>query len=280
MQISLLSWLLVSCVLLGRIVAVAEEQEAPPKDPATEEASAPKAEPARPAPKYRGIKQKFVNYREPEREYEEVPAEGWTIQVEKQLVTEEPELAAKAAARFGKKLNEALAAFPEGSHAHLKKVKIFLMYGSKAKGGGRDSGFEYFQPHAPDCYKTLDPRWGNSIVAYSAANYVWQSELWALKLPVHEMAHAWHLGQWPEDREEIVRAYDHAMEKELYRNVHTDQGEDRKQAYAIQNPLEYFAELSCMYFAECDYSPRNRRDLEAYDPDGYAMIRQLWGVKD
>jgi hypothetical protein len=235
---------------------------------------------ARTGPKYLGVQQKPVNYRDPRREYTSVPAAGWTIQVEAQALSEEPEPTGKAVARLAQKLNEALAALPEASRANLKKLQIFLMYGPKAKGGGRDNGCEYFQQRAPDCYQTLDQRWGNSIVIYSAANYEWQSELWALKLPLHELAHAHHLGQWPEDRVEIVRAYDNAVNRKLYSNVRNDQGHTIDKAYALENPIEYFAELSCMFFVRCDYAPSNRKELEAYDPEGCAMIRELWGIKE
>jgi hypothetical protein len=242
----------------------------------------PAAKPEKPGsgPLYQGVKQKPVNFREPAREYKAVPIKGWTIQVEKQLIDEEPDLAKKAVERLAENFNEALALFPEASRDRLKKLPLFLMYGPKSKGDGRDNGFEYFQARAPECYNTLDTRWGNSIVAYCAANYVWQSKLWALKLPIHEMAHAYHLGQWAENYPAIVQAYENAMKRNLYRNVRTDQKETKEKAYAIQNPMEYFAELSCMYFAGCDYSPRNRKELEAYDPEGYAMIRELWGIKE
>jgi hypothetical protein len=232
-----------------------------------------------PPPKYAGIPQKPVNYREPRREYASVAANDWTIEVEKQLLTEEPELAGKAVARLAQNLNAALAVLPEASRGKLKKVKIFLMYGPKAKGDGRDNGFEYHQRSAPDCYRTLDPRWGNGIVAYSAENYVWQSDLWALKLPLHELAHAYHLDQWQEDRAEIVKAYENARQRKLYRHLQDEAGSMIDKAYAIENPIEYFAELSCMYFAGCDYAPHNRKELEAYDPEGCAMIRELWGIK-
>lgn len=43
--------------------------------------------------------------------------------------------------------------------------------------------------------------------------------------------------------------------------------------------LEYFAELSCMYFVGCNYQPFNRKQLKDYDPVGYAMIQQMWKKK-
>lgn len=241
---------------------------------------APPAEATAAASKFASIAQKPVNFREPRRKYEPAVADGWTIMLEKQLRSEAPELAKKAADRLSGNLAAAIAAFPETARARLKKVRIFLMYGSKADGDGRDSGCEYFQSIAPDHYKNLDPDWGNSIVIYSAENYLWQSDLWALKLATHELAHAYHLGQWPEDKQEICRAYDNAMARKLYRDVSDVDGPMIEKAYAIQNPMEYFAELSCMVFAACDYAPHNRLELEKYDPEGYAMIREMWGIKE
>ena len=46
-------------------------------------------------------------------------------------------------------------------------------------------------------------------------------------------------------------------------------------AAALVNQLEYFAELSRMYFAKCNYQPTNLEELKAHDPIGHAMIRKL-----
>jgi len=222
--------------------------------------------------------QKPVNYSEPPREYEAVPLNGWTIQVERQLLSDAPDLAKQALGRLERKLGEAFAALPESSHDNLKKLQVFLMYGPKAKGGGRDNGLEYFQKNAPASYKSLDPRWGSSVVIYSAENYVWISEFWALKALVHEFAHAHQLEQWPEDQPDIYQAWEKAMSRGLYRNVRDDQGKTLDKAWATVNQLEYFAELSCMYFVGCNYHPFNRKELKTYDPAGYATIKKMWGA--
>ncbi|MGP0068554.1 MAG: hypothetical protein ACLQGP_33765 [Isosphaeraceae bacterium] len=52
-----------------------------------------------------------------------------------------------------------------------------------------------------------------------------------------------------------------------------------ERAYAITNQLEYFAELSCMYFVQCNSKPSDRAQLKDYDPVGYAMIRKMWCVE-
>ena len=53
----------------------------------------------------------------------------------------------------------------------------------------------------------------------------------------------------------------------------------KSKAYAIKNNLEYFAELSAMYFVGGDYYPYEREELTLYDPDGVKMVKKLWDVR-
>jgi hypothetical protein len=232
------------------------------------------AEPAAPAPK------PAVNFREPQRTYKAVPLGQWTVMVEQQLPAENPELAKLALARLESKLGVMLAALPSPARPRLEKLPIFLMYGPKATGGGKDNGAEYFQGNAPEHHKLLDPRWKSCVVIYCAKNYVQQSELWSVKLLVHEFAHAHHMEQWPEKQPDILRAWNHAVEYGLYRQDKDNKGKLFYPGYAITNQLEYFAELSCMYFVGCNYPPVNREELKTYDPTGYDMIEKMWGIKE
>jgi len=223
--------------------------------------------------------QKDVDYRDPPREYVTVRLGEWTVLVEKQLRADDPALAKEALARLDKKLAEAMKALPEPSRATLKKLRIFLMYGPKARGGGRDEGLDYIAKTEPEYYKQLDPRWADAVIIYCAENYVQLSDFWALKALVHEFSHAHHLEQWPENQPDILGAWQNAMKHHLYHGVKDDQGKTVEKAYAATNQLEYFAELSCMYFVGCNYQPFNRKELKAYDPVGYAMIEKMWGLK-
>ncbi|MGH7171459.1 MAG: hypothetical protein ACRELG_14380 [Gemmataceae bacterium] len=218
-------------------------------------------------------------YDNPARAYKTMRIDKWTVPVEKQLLSETPTVARLALARLKAMLPKALAALPPPSRANIRKLPIYLLYGPRAKAGGRDDGLEYFQKDAPKHHKHLDPRWGSCVVIYCAENYARISAFWALKALVHEFAHAYHLEQWPEKQPDILRAWDHAVEQSLYRNVTDDSGKKIDKAYALVNQLEYFAELSCMYFVGCNYQPFNRKQLQAYDPVGYAMIQKMWRVK-
>jgi len=230
-------------------------------------------EPATPQPPA----QRAINYRQPVREYKDVRMGDMKVAVEKQLQAEAPQIAAKALARLKSERTHALAALPAKASKQLGGIPFFLMYGPKAKNGGRNNGLEYFQKNAPRQHPELDRRWGDAIVIYCAQNYVEISDLWAQKALLHEFAHAYQLEQWPEHQPDIQSAWEHARDSGRYRNVRdVETGKTVDSAYALVNQLEYFAELSCMYFAKCNYQPTNREELKAHDPVGHAMIRKLW----
>jgi len=93
----------------------------------------------------------------------------------------------------------------------------------------------------------------------------------------HELAHAYHwlLGF---DRPDVVETYEAAKAAGLYEAVDyvlAPAGEKRP-AYALTNPKEYFAELSEAYFGRNDFFPFTRDELRDYDPEGYALVEHLW----
>ena len=220
------------------------------------------------------------NYRTPPRQYAEIERSGRKFVVEKELLDNAPDTAEKALARLSKNIDLALNILPSHSHDEVRKQLFWLMYGSKATHGGRGSGLAYFRPGAPKFNDKRDERWNSVVVVYSAENYVNLTDLWALKAVLHELAHAYQLEQWPEKEPRILSAYDNAMTSRLYHNVPNNKGGRFEKAYATQNQLEYFAEVSCMFFAQCNYQPFNRAEFRDYDPTGYRMIRQVWKIGD
>lgn len=222
----------------------------------------------------------FPDYRNPPRAYQDVTIEGRTYIVEKQLLDEDPTGARKALLRLQKNIDMALEILPLHAHPFVAKQQFWLLYGPKSTGGGVDNGLAYFRPGSPKFNVKRDERWNSVVVVYHAQNYVKLADLWALKSVLHELAHAYQLEQWPEKQPDILSAYDTAMAQKLYRNVRNNKGESFEVAYATTNQLEYFAELSCMFFAQCNYQPFNRSELIRYDPGGYDMIRKMWKIGD
>jgi hypothetical protein len=219
-----------------------------------------------------------INFREPVREYQTVALGGWSFEVEKQLLAEAPEVADKALKRLRENLDRAFQALPKPAHTALRELKWFVLHGPKSRGGGYDNGLAYFAKDAPKFHGHLDERWSRCVVIYCAENYTKLSDLWALKSVMHELGHAHHKENWAENQEDILAAWRNAVDKELYRNVTDEKGRVIPQAYALANQLEYFAELTAIYFARGNYAPFNRDGLKTYDPAGHAMIEKMWGL--
>jgi hypothetical protein len=235
--------------------------------------------PAKPDPKVTtapAIVQDPVDFNHPPRDYVSHRFRGWEVLVEQQLSDDNPEQAKKALSRLDSKLGELKKLLPEQALPDLQQVKVFLMYGPEAKGGGRKSGLEYFQRDAPKHFDWLDARMGSSIVIFNAENYVKLSDQWAIKSLMHEMAHAHHLEHWPEDRADIFETWKAAMTAGRYKFVRDEDKKTHFPNYAAQNHLEYFAELSTTYYVGNTYFPRDRDVLRAYDPAGHKLIEKLW----
>ena len=220
-----------------------------------------------------------VNYRVPRREYVRARRVGWTVYVEKQLIDEQAPLAQEALVRLESELAWVVKKLPPLTLGDLRRVNLFLLYGPRARGGGRASGLEYFNMRAVTHRSWLDSRMGRSIVIYDAENWVGISDLWARKALLHELGHAHQLEHWPERQEDIYAAWQQAMQGGLYQQVRPDDRDSHEPNYAARNQLEYFAELTATYFGGNSYFPYNRQQLKIYDPTGYALVRKMWKVR-
>lgn len=161
----------------------------------------------------------------------------------------------------------------------LKELKIFLLWGQKSPKGGKKSGMRYVRKGETNTRLHYDARWEHSIVIYSAENLMYLTDMWAKKAITHEFAHAWHIMHWPDKYTKIITPWKNAKTRNLYKNVKDYKGRLKPKAYAIKNNLEYFAELSAMYFVGGDYFPYEREKLTKYDPDGVKMVKKLWQLR-
>lgn len=222
--------------------------------------------------------QSQVNYNYPVRGYSSVDGE-WNIFYEKDMEAADPELARQSVSKLVSALSSVEKQLPDSSLKKLKTLKIFLMWGEDSPYGGNRSGMRFVRQGETRRWPHYDKRWEHSIVIYSAENLVYLTDMWAKKALVHEFAHAWHIMHWPEKYSPIVKSWENAKSKNLYKNVKDYKEGIKPEAYAIKNNLEYFAELSAMYFVGGDYFPFNKKGLEYYDPSGMAMVESLWSVK-
>lgn len=151
----------------------------------------------------------------------------------------------------------------------LKKVPLWIEYQRKSDGA------MWYHPSKDWLLSNGYPEdMTKSVEIKNLRNFIdWQSEQPFMVL--HEFAHA-HQDQFiPHLQEKIELAYKSALASEKYNSVPYVKGGLQK-AYAMNNKVEYFAELSEAYFGKNDYYPFTKDDLKEFDPAGYKLMQDAW----
>ena len=219
-----------------------------------------------------------VDYRIPARDYINIKGD-WNIFYEASMKRSNPQLAKDSLLKLKSTLKSIEEKLPYNSLRKLKTLKIFLMLGESSPHGGKKSGMRFVRRGETNKRLHYDNRWEHSIVIYSAKNLMYLTDMWAKKALTHEFAHAWHIMHWPDKYAQILKPWKNAKSKNLYTDVKDYKNRIKPKAYAIKNNLEYFAELSAMYFVGGDYFPYEKVKLTKYDPMGVAMVKNLWSVR-
>lgn len=156
----------------------------------------------------------------------------------------------------------------------LRAVKIFVDW-AQTNGGAQyhpsrqwllDNGYE------PEKEQSVEISNARNFVAWSQQNQPW--------MVLHELSHAYHHQVLGYNDAAILGAYQNAVRSGLLDSVPYNPGGGRAHfnqvAYAKNNEIEYFAEISEAYLGENDYYPFVRSELEAYDPQGFAVAQSVW----
>lgn len=205
----------------------------------------------------------------PTNQYERRNLEGWTVLINKHLLTDQAELGRQALTLLENRLRGLKQVVPPHAVSRLMEVPIWL---------GVNDG------HAPCSEYHPSAQWLSSH-GYNPdkakAVEIGNAELfvkWSLEQPMlllHEMAHAYQDRVLGWENEQIKAAYSRALQKGLYQSVPRSNG-TMCRAYALTNEREYFAECSEAYFGRNDYYPFTRHELQRYDPDMAGLLREMW----
>ncbi|AOW14387.1 hypothetical protein LPB72_03385 [Hydrogenophaga crassostreae] len=221
----------------------------------------------------------FVNFNNsPPRKYQRCTGSTKAF-YESEPGAEKSRLSARACRKFLTHLGFVLNSLPAHARGAYRDTNFFLMLGETSTQGGHKSGMRFVTRGSRLAEKGYDPRWEDGIVVYSTTNLMYLSELWTRKAILHEMAHAWHLRNWPVKHPPLMSAWQKTRAAGLYLNVQDLAGKSIPKAYATVNQLEYFAELSAAYFVGINYQPFDRAGLAAYDPVGSAAVEAMWGLR-
>ena len=212
-----------------------------------------------------------------EREVREVA--GWKVHINKVLLDSQAAETEHALVLLKKMLDEIIRVVPKPAVAELQKVPLYFSPPYPGKRGGAE-----FHPEGGWLKDNgRDPIMAKGVEFSGIADF--EAEMNRMpNFALHELAHAYHnrFLQGSFDNAAIKTAYEHAKASGKYDKVERWHGSGRpntfERAYAMTNPMEYFAENTEAYFSRNDFFPFNHEELKQADPEIFGLMGQLWGV--
>ena len=204
--------------------------------------------------------------------------EGWRVLVNDRLLADDKAATEKALELLRVQLQEIVRVVPASAVAKLREVTVVVLArvprSEAARGVSSRRGLAARQR----------PRSGHGqgVEFTDVRNFEAETN----RMPnftLHELAHAYHdrvlAGGF--DNAEIKAAYERAKASKSYDKVERWFGNGRpntiEKAYAMTNPMEYFAETTEAFFSRNDFFPFTREELKQHDPEMVHVARTALG---
>ena len=204
--------------------------------------------------------------------------EGWTVLVNRQLAATNGASTDRALELLRVQLQEIIRVVPAPAVARLREVRLWFSpeYPGVPPGAEYHPGADWLREHGRDPAMAKGVEFTN-IRIFSAETR---------RMPnftLHELAHSFHDRVLPGgfDNPAIQAAYEKARASGTYDRVQRRDSEGRvrwDRAYAMTNPMEYFAESTEAFFARNDFFPFDRAELQQHDPAMARLLAELWGL--
>jgi hypothetical protein len=209
---------------------------------------------------------------EPTSAYAVRDVRGWKCLVNNRLLRDHRELARDTLDLLDTKLADIVRAVPQPALQKLQAIPIWV-----------EVDDDRFDPCC--CYHVsadwlrehgFNPEKERSMEICSAQRFLdWsRQQPWMV---LHELAHGFHHREFGYDEPRIAAAHAAARQAGLYDSVLRSNGKSERH-YALNNPMEYFAEATEAYFGTNDFYPFVRAELKRHDPRGCELIEEIWGV--
>lgn len=202
--------------------------------------------------------------------------DGWTLLISDDLLKTDKAATERALELLTAQLQEIVRVVPAPAVAELRKVPLWFSpeYPGVQPRAEYHPGVEWLRDNK------RDPAMAKAVEFTDIRDFECETK----RMPnftLHELAHAYHdrVLENGFDNEAIKVAFQHAKDKGLYENVEQRFGDGRSanvRAYAMTNPMEYFAECSEAYFSTNDFFPFTREQLAKHDPEMFALLKILW----
>jgi hypothetical protein len=208
---------------------------------------------------------------EPLSSYKQTARQGFKVYVSS-AAQKQPSETDPALELLNEELAEVVRLVPPKALPTLRKVPFFVEY--------NNPGFPCASYH-PSKEWLLENGYiiakTHAIEISNPKNFVSWVNLNQPLMVLHELAHAYHDAMFTFEDKYIAACYRLALVSGTYDVVAHNRGGTRRH-YALNNPMEYFAEATEAYFGENDFYPFNREQLKKHDPKGYEMIERCWGL--
>ena len=202
--------------------------------------------------------------------------EGWSVRISDELLTKEKVATERALELLKVQLQEIVRVVPADAVAELRKVPLWF----SAEYPGVPPRAEYHPDGGWLREHGRDPSMAKGVEFTNIRIFERETK----RMPnfaLHELAHAYHDRVLPKGHgnEAVKAAFEKAKKAGLYERVEQRFGDGRSaqvRAYALTNPMEYFAETTEAYFATNDFFPFHRGQLEKHDQEMFALLKSLW----
>lgn len=202
---------------------------------------------------------------------------GWTIHLSDRLWSEQGAATRHMLAMLDGQLARVARVVPKVALAKIREIPIWI---NPTYPGSRGSA-EYHPGAGWLRDNGRNPEMVRSVEISNVPIFPFENRRMPYLL-LHELAHGYHHRELPEGygNPEIKEAYERARDSGGYDEVDRFNGRKtvRDKAYAMTNPMEFFAESSEAYFGKNDFFPFDRKELREHDPQTLELIRRLWGA--
>lgn len=203
-------------------------------------------------------------------QYQRQELSGWRVLVNRKLVAQ-PELREQTLNLLGAQLQHIARVVPDQALGKLRQIPIWVeASSSQFPCMCFHESREWLSTHGVNPEKT------GAVELANPTNFL----TWTRDQPcmvLHELAHGYYQRFLGEHHQDIRRCYAEAKTAKLYDSVLRINGR-RERHYALNNPKEYFAEMTEAFFGTNDFYPFVRAELREHDPKMYALLKDVWGV--
>lgn len=204
--------------------------------------------------------------------------EGWRVLISDTLIEQEQAATKEAVELLTKQLQEIVRVVPAKAVVELRKVPLWLSpeYPQIPPRAEYHPNAGWLREHHRDPAMAKGIEFTNIRIFRLETNRM-------PNFTLHELAHAYHDRVLPQGfaNRDIQAAFERAKREGRYDSVEQRFGDGRSanaRAYALTNPMEYFAEGSEALFSTNDFFPFDREQLTKHDPAFSSLLQKLWGV--